>query len=29
VDVDAAGRLEVRTGSGLVPISAGDVEHLR
>jgi BirA family transcriptional regulator, biotin operon repressor / biotin---[acetyl-CoA-carboxylase] ligase len=29
VDVDAAGRLEVRTGSGLVPVSAGDVEHLR
>jgi BirA family biotin operon repressor/biotin-[acetyl-CoA-carboxylase] ligase len=29
VDVDAAGRLEVRTGSGLVPVSAGDVAHLR
>jgi BirA family transcriptional regulator, biotin operon repressor / biotin---[acetyl-CoA-carboxylase] ligase len=27
--VDPAGRLEVRTGSGLVPVSAGDVVHLR
>lgn len=29
VGVDPAGRLEVRTGSGLVPVSAGDVIHLR
>jgi len=27
--VDAAGRLEVRTPAGLVPVSAGDVVHLR
>lgn len=29
VGVDTAGRLDVRTGSGLVPVSAGDVVHLR
>jgi BirA family transcriptional regulator, biotin operon repressor / biotin---[acetyl-CoA-carboxylase] ligase len=29
VDVDSAGRLGVRTAAGLVPVSAGDVEHLR
>ncbi len=28
-DVDAAGRLVVDTGGGLVPVSAGDVVHLR
>ncbi len=28
-DVDAAGRLVVATGSGLVPVSAGDVIHVR
>ena len=27
--VDAAGRLEIRTGTGLVRVSAGDVVHLR
>jgi BirA family biotin operon repressor/biotin-[acetyl-CoA-carboxylase] ligase len=27
--VDSAGRLEVRTGGGIVPVSAGDVAHLR
>ena len=27
--VDAAGRLEIRTGTGLVRVSAGDVAHLR
>ena len=27
--VDPVGRLEVRTGSGLVRVSAGDVVHLR
>jgi len=29
VGIDAAGRLEVRTGTGLVQVSAGDVVHLR
>jgi BirA family transcriptional regulator, biotin operon repressor / biotin---[acetyl-CoA-carboxylase] ligase len=29
VGVDPAGRLELRTGGGLVRISAGDVVHLR
>jgi BirA family transcriptional regulator, biotin operon repressor / biotin---[acetyl-CoA-carboxylase] ligase len=28
-DVDATGRLVVATGSGLVPVSAGDVVHVR
>jgi BirA family transcriptional regulator, biotin operon repressor / biotin---[acetyl-CoA-carboxylase] ligase len=28
-DVDAAGRLVVRSASGLVPVSAGDVVHVR
>jgi BirA family transcriptional regulator, biotin operon repressor / biotin---[acetyl-CoA-carboxylase] ligase len=28
-DVDEAGRLVIRTASGLVPVSAGDVVHLR
>ena len=27
--IDAAGRLEIRTGTGLVQVSAGDVVHLR
>ena len=27
--IDAAGRLEIRTGAGLVQVSAGDVVHLR
>src|SRR5262249_58136740 len=27
--VDSAGRLEIRTGTGLVRVSAGDVVHLR
>src|SRR5262249_37428819 len=27
--LDTAGRLEVRTGSGLVAVSAGDVTHVR
>jgi BirA family biotin operon repressor/biotin-[acetyl-CoA-carboxylase] ligase len=27
--IDAAGRLEIRTGTGLVRVSAGDVVHLR
>ena len=29
VEVDAAGRLVVRSASGLVPVSAGDVVHVR
>jgi BirA family transcriptional regulator, biotin operon repressor / biotin---[acetyl-CoA-carboxylase] ligase len=28
-DIDAAGRLEIRTSAGLVQVSAGDVVHLR
>jgi BirA family biotin operon repressor/biotin-[acetyl-CoA-carboxylase] ligase len=27
--IDTAGRLEIRTGTGLVQVSAGDVVHLR
>jgi BirA family biotin operon repressor/biotin-[acetyl-CoA-carboxylase] ligase len=27
--MDTAGRLEIRTGTGLVQVSAGDVVHLR
>jgi BirA family biotin operon repressor/biotin-[acetyl-CoA-carboxylase] ligase len=27
--IDAAGRLEIRTPTGLVQVSAGDVVHLR
>jgi BirA family transcriptional regulator, biotin operon repressor / biotin---[acetyl-CoA-carboxylase] ligase len=29
VGIDAVGRLEIRTGTGLVQVSAGDVVHLR